>query len=551
MLTRRPLLRGVLASASAASALLLSGCASSPRTRIYFSNTTINHHPARVTLDTGASGTSLTDLGAEKLDVRIPSNLANVRVNGQQDANALALSDPVDVFIQGQDFTAQLPILTSAWYKREATDSLSTDAFIGWPEVQNNILVFNGTNRTVTAVAEQPPASISWPSFNLHPSAQLFLDVPLPDGNVGTVLIDTGQPFGVSLPASQWKAWRAAHPHAPTVSRFYTLPNSTEQSAEEAWADEITLGAITLTDVPVHQADAVESFGTQNYLGTLGLYGLSRVDLIVNGKYHLAYLRPKPPPGPPYPGFSRPTDDALAAESGSWSVADNVKIKLDYIYFQAGYLAFRAGDYTTALVNLNHAIDLNRGNLDAVIARGLAKIALGDLDGAIADYTALLVLQPQNTEALFYRAIAQQLHGDFLSAELDYSLVTQLRPDGSESAYLNRAILARQLGSPAPDFSQTVADWKPSWPKTVGQFLAGQLTQAQLLAAAAQGDDTIVPIQQAMALYFAGMVQYLDHDPAAARAFWQKCLAVPVGGFSEYQAFARADLARLDAPAQK
>jgi S1-C subfamily serine protease len=63
---------------------------------------------------------------------------------------------------------------------------------------------------------------------------------------------------------------------------------------EEAWADKVDFGPLGLTDVPVAEATPAEvALGGENYEGDLGLAALKRLDLIVDGKGGLAYLRVK------------------------------------------------------------------------------------------------------------------------------------------------------------------------------------------------------------------------------------------------------------------
>ncbi len=84
------------------------------------------------------------------------------------------------------------------------------------------------------------------------------------------------------------------------------MPGAGEVNAEDVWADKIKLGQISLLDVPVRPANDFEASGVENYAGTLGLYALGRMDLVVDGKNGFAYL---PVPGRRRARLTRPSRD--------------------------------------------------------------------------------------------------------------------------------------------------------------------------------------------------------------------------------------------------
>ena len=85
---------------------LVAGCASNvAEQRVVVASASINGHPARMFLDTGASSTVLFDSGVKRLGLK-PGEI----------------SDPVPITIDGQTFTAPLPIFKPQiqWYFRLA-----------------------------------------------------------------------------------------------------------------------------------------------------------------------------------------------------------------------------------------------------------------------------------------------------------------------------------------------------------------------------------------------------------------------------------------------
>jgi len=536
--------------------LLLSGCNTTSYSRAYFANATINNHPAHVVMDTDSNLPCLDPAGAERLNIHFPNYTRKIDINGSHEYTTLVLAPVVPITLGHQSFSAALPVAISTLNGansgfENSPDPLSTDAYIGWPEVRQNILVFDGDTRTISAAPEIPVRAYLWLRFPLSPesSDRLVIQVPLPEGGDGNIILDTGQPWGVSIPRAQWDAWIAAHPQAPTTFHLGGLANGNASSFPEAWADQITLGSLTLTDVPIHPASSVEDFHTKSYLGTLGLYALTRTDLVVDGPHLVAFLNPKSPPGPAYPGFNRPNVAPSPAgdfiHPGDWSVADSVTLALDYIYAKSGQLQYLLGDYPAANLSLNQALALNPRNLTALFVRGQIKIALGDSSAALDDFNRILLYFPSEPAVFFQSAIAAQILGDNPQAIADYGLVLQHPSGDAPAALLNRHVLILQQ-TPGPDPSLAIAaSWPSGWDKSLGQFLLGQINESALLDAADTGEDEAVAAQRCAAYYFIGMTRSLRGDSPGAKSAWQKCVAPPLPTFNEYQAFARVQLALL------
>ena len=63
--------------------------------------------------------------------------------------------------------------------------------------------------------------------------------------------------------------------------------------SEQAWADQLSLGAIGLADVVVEETDPASAIRLPQYAATFGVEALKRLDFIVDGKGGVAYLQPK------------------------------------------------------------------------------------------------------------------------------------------------------------------------------------------------------------------------------------------------------------------
>jgi len=348
-----------------------------------------------------------------------------------------------------------------------------------------------------------------------------LLELTMADGEMSTVWVDTASKGSIVMPPAQWKEWKADHPHA-------------------AKADEINLGALTLTDVAVKEMPAAEAEDllsetpAATVVWKFGISALSRLDLVVDGKNGWAYLHPKPTTG-----LSKNKANA-AVEGGDWKVAENVQVYADNLFVYSGFYKLYKSDFAGALADLNRALELNPRNASAYSYRGAVREVRGDFSDAVADYEKVIELRPGNSEW-------EQLYRHAL-------LIRQGRPSKED------AIPTAEGGKPSGPVvaldpmvvygtrPKGAASSKERWVKTLGLFLDGKLDKKELLAAAKKGDGRMAASEQkALAAYYIGLASLSQGDRAAAREWFQKCEAAGIKDDDEYY-FAAAELARIDAP---
>jgi len=173
--------------------------------------------------------------------------------------------------------------------------SADVDGLIGWWTLRNNILQIDAVAREVTFFPKLPTEAMQWARLSsLTNSETLELQVAHGDRTNGVLCVDTGSDRGLALPEREWRRWREAHPKNPVTLQTAFTPSDGFFVHEEAWADQISVGPIVITGVPIAEAGPAlaTKWGAQ-YEGTLGLAGLKRLDLIVDGNKGLVYLRPK------------------------------------------------------------------------------------------------------------------------------------------------------------------------------------------------------------------------------------------------------------------
>ncbi len=580
---------------------------------ILYPNTTVNGQPVTMMLDTGSSFTYLRESEARRLGLSI-SALNNVKVNLNAD---MSITEPAKITFGAQSCLVRLSVdllegdLPAAPGAPGANAGHDAGGSISWREVRDNILFFNGAERTLTSVVALPPETANWQKLKLVHDNVLALETPMPNGQTGTILVDTGAQFGVGLPAAQWQQWRAAHPAAAISTEFISEVGKGDWAVEEAWADEIQLGAITLHDVMIHECK-------QRFTGELGLEALQRMDLVVDWKEGHAYIRPRPPQA----SVDRTNGPAKGTGPDiNWKAADNLRINTDrllatslifladsaraskdYAAAEAGYTKALAldpqdaeaftkrgwakgnlKDYAGAIADFTSSLALDPTVPEVFADRGLTRKLLGDFDGAVADYGRALELDQKNLPALMRRAeanllrsqpaaskadcdralalnaksdwlhllrgMARQSLGDLAGALDDYDGYVALNP-GADYPQLYRQLIRLRLGLPSDDFAKTVAAWKPGWVKLLGQFIDGDQNEAAVLKAADEDKTQASPTIHGEAFYIIGAMRMVKGDKAGAAINWQKCLMVGPPGLLE-SALARSELLRLaEAPPQ-
>ncbi len=493
-------------AAIAAVLLTCLGCGGpAPSNRIIFPDSSIHGRASQLIMDTGSSSSVLFAGRAKALGLKFDD-----------------ITESTAITIADQTFNAPLPVFRFAWYFRPFLTSrvFSADGLIGWPEVRRNILMFDGQNRTVRALGALPPETAQWTKLRVIPNDWLLLEIPLDDGKTGTMEVDTGSPFGIEMVPDDWKKWRAANMHSSTSSHLGGVLSFGFYRVHAAWADEYKFGPVTLTNVavenmPASQGDFIlRQAPKAKKVWSIGLYALTRMDLIVDGKNGWAYVRPKPTPAPPYPGLKRPGDARpsgdLPAAAANWSVTRDVRVSGDNLVLLSGNIKSARRQFKEALADYNYAIELN----------------------------------PENADAYSRRGVVEQIDGDFRAAISDYEKVIALKPEGSDWERLYRSTLLARASLPPEDFSKSLAACKEGWTRTVGMFLSGKIDEKALKEAAKKSDGEPVEEQKGLSLFYIAMTHLSKGDISTAAELLKKYRVMASHDDDEYQ-FCLAELARL------
>jgi hypothetical protein len=166
----------------------------------------------------------------------------------------------------------------------------------------------------------------------------------------------------------------------------------------------------------------------------------------------------------------------------------------------------------------------------------------------LTDYTKAIELDPNNGPAYYDRGCLYFNLHKFSEALADFRNSCELGSDSQDySCYRVWLIRARSGEKEAATreleayLERRKAGKPDDWPSKVGRFLAGHLTEADFLNAAADTNVRIDREQHCEAYFYVGSKRLVEGDKTAAANYFKKCVATDVKQFGEYQS-AEAEL---------
>lgn len=258
---------------------------------------TINGQPVHMAFDTGATVSALFRGTADRLKLK----RTDPPPGFQPPPGAItgAITEPFDFAYGNFVERAQFAVV-----EMPAFAETVVEGFLSWYGLRNRVFVFDPAKNHLDIGDVVPPGVLGWPKFNQRTNtADLGFDVGGEDPQHHCVYLDTGADYGVSLNPKLWEKWVAAHPQQPATIHSATTVMTGPLYAPEMWADEIAIGSLVLTQVPVREMDAKEAspLFMPDQAATLGLAALRRLDFVLDGTNGVVYARPSGTPARPYP----------------------------------------------------------------------------------------------------------------------------------------------------------------------------------------------------------------------------------------------------------
>jgi tetratricopeptide (TPR) repeat protein len=195
------------------------------------------------------------------------------------------------------------------------------------------------------------------------------------------------------------------------------------------------------------------------------------------------------------------------------------KLLLAWAYNNRGIAWRHKGDYSRAIADYDEAIRLTPEFWLAYANRGVAWNGKGDHNRAIADYDEAIKLNPKRAHAYRLRAVSKLYSGLLSEALADLDHASEIDPkDPYTALWLDIVNKRSNLASRLPQ-SITQVDMT-KWPAPVIRLFLGQLTTADVLAAATTSDVIKMTGQICEANFFNGELA-LDESAKeeAARLF--------------------------------
>lgn len=282
-------------------AALLNGCLnfSHAADERIFVPAKINGIPVRFSFDTGTGAPIvLYSTTARKLHLKVTPPPADARVGPGQ--TQMGWTGPQELDFGVTNFDTSFLVAEVPAYLNWPEDGL-----LGWPAISNNVFSINCIADKLNFLTNLPANTGDWVECRIQTNSDdLTLVLPGDQSPRRVIALDTGYYGGVKLDSKSWRGWEMAHTNQPTTLDAYYTPSIGLVVKNETWAACLDMGPLALTEVPVEEADSTDiashSKPGARYVATLGFAAMKRLDIIIDGRHGMAWLRPKQTPPLPY-----------------------------------------------------------------------------------------------------------------------------------------------------------------------------------------------------------------------------------------------------------
>jgi tetratricopeptide (TPR) repeat protein len=159
--------------------------------------------------------------------------------------------------------------------------------------------------------------------------------------------------------------------------------------------------------------------------------------------------------------FERATElaQALAPVASAGNNIGTIVPEAAVLFYNRAIVYYDRRAWDDALLDLNHALDLDPHHVNAWIKLGNTHLQRGDLDAAISDFAQAIRLDPRAVLAWNNRGLARQHKGELDAALSDYARALELDPR-LPAALNNRAGIKHERGDlrgALSDYDQAIA----------------------------------------------------------------------------------------------
>jgi len=179
-------------------------------------------------------------------------------------------------------------------------------------------------------------------------------------------------------------------------------------------------------------------------------------------------------------------------------------------YHNRGNAWQRKGELDRAAADYDEAIRLEPQYSSAFNNRGSVWHRRGDHDRASADYSEAIRLNPQYASAYANRGYIHYYRGSFAAAEADFSAALRLDPEDAYALIWLTLARARASGASGIALEGETARGADRWPFPIVRFLAGELSERDLYAAAAGPDTESYSKRHCEISFYSGQVHLIE-----------------------------------------
>lgn len=203
-------------------------------------------------------------------------------------------------------------------------------------------------------------------------------------------------------------------------------------------------------------------------------------------------------------------------------------------YVNRGRAFYAKGDNDRAIADYTQAIQLDRG-AHPYNSRGDAYLAKGEYERAIADYDHVIEIDKSNSRVYLKRGVANLYFGAVQKAAADLTRASELDHHDAYTALWLEILGKHGRGNGQLAKAAASIDMN-RWPAPIVRLYLGQITVAELNAAAEQSDATMKKAQTCEANFYGGKLASQRGKKDEAKRFFELAAAECPRSFIEYGA---------------
>jgi len=245
----------------------------------------VNGKPVRLVFDTGAERTIIFRHVAKRLNLSVTNVPQGTQVKPGRVLTGI--SEECRIAMLNSTITGRFGVVDVPSFLTRDVDGV-----LSWKDVQNAVFRIDGNNKILTGLTALPRDIDQWTKWNLRADSNILaFHLAKTSQTNGTIAIDTGSPFGLQLSPELWEEWQREHSDQASTLLAHGTPANPIQVSPEYWTEQLSIGGFSIDNVPVMQSIPEMKHFFKDHLATLGLFALTRLDVIIDNRNNTIYLK--------------------------------------------------------------------------------------------------------------------------------------------------------------------------------------------------------------------------------------------------------------------